>query len=248
MFHDYESYVAKFQNNGKTTDDTYTPRDVYEAVLQYVGEITDLTGKSILRPFYPGGDYENAEYPEDGVVIDNPPFSMFTEIVKFYSSLGIPFFLFGPGLTIMSVVAYCTVVIVSDQITFDNGAKVNCNFATNLMGDVAATTSVRLSRLLRQCPSQDAKVNLPKFQYPLEVVSASDFQTIARGDEDFSLLRSECLLIRKLGCGRKLFGNHLLTTSELGKAKEKAKEKAKNVQVLALSEKEKRICKYLRTC
>ena len=72
VFNDYESYVAKFQDSGpKTTDDTYTPRDVYEAVLNYVGTIYDLTDKVILRPFYPGGDYEHAEYPENGVVIDN---------------------------------------------------------------------------------------------------------------------------------------------------------------------------------
>ena len=25
VFHDYESFVAKFQNKEKTTDDTYTP-------------------------------------------------------------------------------------------------------------------------------------------------------------------------------------------------------------------------------
>lgn len=90
VFHDYESYVAKFTENPKTTDDTFTPRDVYEAVLKYVGEVVDLTGKQILRPFYPGGDYRNAEYPEDGIVIDNPPFSIFTEIVKFYTATGIP--------------------------------------------------------------------------------------------------------------------------------------------------------------
>ncbi len=61
VFHDYESYVAKFREGPKTTDDTYTPKDVYEAVLQYVGEVYDMTGKQVLRPFYPGGDYENAE-------------------------------------------------------------------------------------------------------------------------------------------------------------------------------------------
>jgi hypothetical protein len=75
VFHDYESYIAKFREQAKTTDDTYTPPDVYEAVVKYVGTIYDLTDKVILRPFYPGGDYRNAEYPEDGVVIDNPPFS-----------------------------------------------------------------------------------------------------------------------------------------------------------------------------
>ena len=83
VFHDYESYVAKFADKEKTTDDTYTPQDVYEAVVAYVDSIHPLAGKEVLRPFYPGGDYENADYPDDGVVIDNPPFSIFTQICKF---------------------------------------------------------------------------------------------------------------------------------------------------------------------
>lgn len=74
-----------------------------------------MEGKEILRPFYPGGDYEHAEYPEDGVVIDNPPFSMFTKICKFYSERRIPFFIFGPGLTIFSCLKYCSVVVVASQ-------------------------------------------------------------------------------------------------------------------------------------
>lgn len=86
VFRDYESFVAKFTDAAKTTDDCYTPQDVYEAVVRYVGTITDMSDKQILRPFYPGGDYLNAEYPENGVVIDNPPFSMFTKIVRFYTT------------------------------------------------------------------------------------------------------------------------------------------------------------------
>ena len=74
VFTDYDSFVAKFADSPKTTDDCFTPQDVYEAVVKYVGTVVDITGKVILRPFYPGGDYENAEYPENGVVIDNPPF------------------------------------------------------------------------------------------------------------------------------------------------------------------------------
>lgn len=44
VFHDYESYIAKFRDVEKTTDDTYTPRDVYEAVCQYVDETVGLAG------------------------------------------------------------------------------------------------------------------------------------------------------------------------------------------------------------
>ena len=29
IFHDYDSFVAKFKDNPKTTDDTFTPKDVY---------------------------------------------------------------------------------------------------------------------------------------------------------------------------------------------------------------------------
>ena len=221
VFHDYESFIAKFTENPKTTDECWTPRDVYDAVVQYVSEIYDMTDKVILRPFYPGGDYEHAEYPENGVVIDNPPFSMFTKICKFYVDMKIPFFLFGPGLTIMSIAKYCTAVFVKEQITFDNGAKVRCNFASNLYGDLICTTAIRLGQLLDKCPSQNQKVNLPTYVYPEELLSASDMQIIAKGKEDFAVHRSEAHVVRALDNGTKkgLFGDHLLLAAAKAAAK-----------------------------
>lgn len=52
---DYDGFVEKFKPK-KTTDDV-----------------------PIVRPFYPGGDYENYDYPEGCVVVDNPPFSIFAK-------------------------------------------------------------------------------------------------------------------------------------------------------------------------
>lgn len=248
VFHDYESYVAKFQNKEKTTDDTYTPRDVYEAVLEYVRSIYPMEGKEVLRPFYPGGDYRHAVYPDDGVVVDNPPFSIFTEICKFYSAARIPFFLFGPGLTIFSVLKYCSVVVINPQIEFDNGAKVQCNFATNLIGDTLVTTAPALGNLITQCKSQTPKANLPKYGFPPEVLSASDFQCIARGDEVFSIKKSEAMVIRDLDCFPKrcgLFGNHLLVSEAAAKAAAKAAEKAKNVIPVRLSPRERMLVERL---
>ena len=243
VFHDYESYIAKFQEKEKTTDDTYTPPDVFDAVVAYVRSIYPMDGKEILRPFYPGGDYRRAVYPDDGVVIDNPPFSLFTDICKFYSSAHIPFFVFGPGLTIFSVLRYCSAVIISPQITFENKAKVKCNFATNLIGDKLVTTAVSLGRAIEACKSQGEKVNLPKYRYPDEVLSVSKFQTIARGDEDFYVLRRDAEIISNLDCHPKasgLFGNHLLVCSCAGRAAERAAERAAAVQPIALSERERR--------
>ena len=45
VFNDYDSFIAKFSDNPKTTDDCYTPKDVYEAVVKWVGENYDLSGK-----------------------------------------------------------------------------------------------------------------------------------------------------------------------------------------------------------
>lgn len=249
VFHDYESYIAKFRDQAKTTDDTYTPPDVYEAVVKYVGTIYDLTDKEILRPFYPGGDYRNAEYPEDGVVIDNPPFSIFTEICKFYSANNIPFFLFGPGMTIGSVWKYCGTVIISDSITFTNGAIIRCNFATNLVPDMIAMTAPGLGAAISACKSQQTQAKLPKYKYPDNVLSISDLQTIARkGDAPFIVKRGESEIIRNLDCHPKkggLFGDHLLISTEKAKEKEKEKEKALGVISISLSPREKRIIERL---
>ena len=270
VFHDYESFVAKFKDNPKTTDDCYTPQDVWEAVAKYVGTITDLDGKEILRPFYPGGDYVNAEYPEDGVVIDNPPFSMFTKICKFYTENEIPFFLFGPGMSILSICKYCTAVIVSSQVEFSNGAKVRLNFATNLLGDTMVTTAVQLDKVLRDLPSQNIKKELPVYRYPDELLSASDFQIIAKGHEDFAIKRGEAVLVNNLDCHphRKngLFGAHMLVTKEAARkaevlknaareaaareaaAREAAarKDKAKNAIVIELSYREQKLVDSLQ--
>lgn len=208
IFNDYESYIKKFEGK-KTTDDTYTPHDVFEAVLQYVSEIYDLNGKQILRPFYPGCDYERAEYPADGVVIDNPPFSIFNKVVAFYAARKIPFFLFGPGMTILNVFKFCSVVIVSPAIRFENGANVRCNFATNLLETKQVTTSCRLSKLLKNCKSQQNSNSIKLYDYPDEVLSVSDLQTIANGEDDFTITEKETVIIESLN-GRKLFGPHLL--------------------------------------
>ena len=239
VFHDYESYVAKFQNNEKTTDDTYTPKDIYEAVLDYVRSIYPMEGKEVLRPFYPGGDYEHAEYPEDGVVIDNPPFSMFTKICKFYSERRIPFFIFGPGLTIFSCLRYCSVVVIAPQIKFSNGAKIHCNFATNLIGDTLVTISPELSKAIAACPSQPQKAKFAKYQYPKELLGVTDLQTMAKGNLPFSVSRDEAVLVCNLDNHPKksgLFGDHLLISKSAA-----VKAAAVKVIPITLSERERAI-------
>lgn len=97
----YKQFVDKFKPK-KTTDDCYTPEEVYNTVLAWVVQEYNINPDKIIRPFSPGGDYQNAKYLDGYVVVDNPPFSIFKEICNFYEERDIPFFLFSPHLTGLS--------------------------------------------------------------------------------------------------------------------------------------------------
>lgn len=87
----YEEFVEKFKPK-KTTDDCYTPPEIYEAIKDWACKEYDVDPDKIVRPFWPGGDYEAFEYPNECVVLDNPPFSILAKICTFYLERDIPFF------------------------------------------------------------------------------------------------------------------------------------------------------------
>lgn len=130
----YEEFVEKFKPK-LTTDDCFTPEPIYDIVSDFIEKEYHIKRKDFLRPFYPGGDYENFDY-SNGVVVDNPPFSIFSKIVRFYTEREIPFFLFAPYLTTFSALSKIkkipTFLIANAVITYENGAKVKTNFVTNL--------------------------------------------------------------------------------------------------------------------
>src|SRR5690554_1468155 len=135
LFDNYDAFVDKFEVKN-TTDDCYTPPEVYQVVLDYINEKYSLDGKEVIRPFYPGGDYQAIDYHNNMVVIDNPPFSMITQICRFYIERNIKFFLFCPHLTAFSSDIDCSYVIPFADIVYENKAKVKTAFATNLLGDI----------------------------------------------------------------------------------------------------------------
>ena len=96
-FEDYEGFVEKFKPK-LTTDDCYTPPLVYEAVADWAAKEYHVDKSCFVRPFYPGGDYVNYDYSGGKVVVDNPPFSILSQLVRFYCERGVPFLLFAPTL------------------------------------------------------------------------------------------------------------------------------------------------------
>ena len=123
---EYNKFVEKFKTK-KTTDDCYTPPNVYEAVSGWVEKEYGLERSKFVRPFYPGGDYERFIYPPDCIVVDNPPFSILSKIVRFYEYRGIKYFLFAPTLTLFTSKIACAIA-VGATVTYENGATVTTSF------------------------------------------------------------------------------------------------------------------------
>ena len=119
---DYRAFVDKFKPK-KTTDDCYTPDNVYKAVLDWVVNEYGIAAEDAVRPFWPGGDYERYEYPPDCVVVDNPPFSIIAEIVNNYNAAGIKYFLFAPYLTNFTAREKTSHIITGTNITYEIDAK-----------------------------------------------------------------------------------------------------------------------------
>lgn len=155
----YEEFVKKFKEK-KTTDDCYTPPEVYEKVKNWAVDHYGLHGREIVRPFYPGGDYEQYDYPENCIVLDNPPFSILSSICNFYMDRNIDFFLFAPGLTLFSTTAgRANYVPVRAQVIYENGAKVSTSFITN-MGKYKIETAPDLLKLLKKPKLKRGDVDL----------------------------------------------------------------------------------------
>ena len=132
----YESFVEKFKPK-LTTDDCYTPEEVYAVVLDWVkrNSVVHFGDAQVVRPFRPGGDYQ-AEAYDGRVVVDNPPFSILSSIIRWYTEQGVRFFLFAPALTLLSAripPGAITYVPASVEIEYHNGAKVSTSFVTNLL-------------------------------------------------------------------------------------------------------------------
>lgn len=221
---EYYNWLQKFEKRS-TSDDTFTPPAVYDVVLDYVNKhILNLDGLTVVRPFYPNGDYQAhaQNYHENTVVIDNPPFSLLAKIIDFYSTNSIKFFLFAPALTVFNSMRNrdYTAIIAPAKITYDNGAVVDTCFITNLLGDVRAITAPKLYNALKALEQQ--KPTLPKYQYPPNVLMVNDLNKLCRAGIEFGVGFDESVFISQLDSQKEhkktLFGGGLLISDN--KAKE----------------------------
>ena len=217
---EYKSFVDKFKRK-KTTDDCYTPENVYDAIAGWVAREYGLDPAHFVRPFWPGGDYRRERYQPEAVVVDNPPFSILAEIVAFYAETGRRFFLFAPTLTLFSSSSSCAALPCGVKITYKNGANVNTSFLTNLEPeDVQVRTVPELYQIVKRENDRNEKAatkELPKYNYPDEVLTAAAAYRLCKYGVAFTVRRGECLRIGAMDAqrpaGKSIFGSgYLLST------------------------------------
>ena len=239
----YDAFVEKFQQK-LTTDDCYTPKPVYDAVLKFVGTITKLDGRKVVRPFFPGGNYEDlSQYPKGCVVVDNPPFSMLSKICRFYCERGIQFFLFGPELTLFSATdCDLTYINCAGHIIYENGADVRTGFITNLIPDLRIWVCPELGSMIDEAQPKEDKTKRG-FVYPDNIVTAATLGKIAERDVELKIRKTSCEPIKESDSakeqGRSLYGGGFIM-SDRAAAERAAAERAAATR-LNLSDREKAI-------
>ena len=203
----YGEFTDKFKAK-LTTDDCYTPEAVYNAVRDWTVNEFGLEGREIVRPFWPGGDFETFDYPENCVVIDNPPFSIYVKILKFYTEEGIDFMLFGPTLTLFKRYD-CCYIVTNETVTYANGAKVNTSFVTSLdkVNRIRCDRSLKDAIAEAEQAGKTKKADLPVIKYPDCVVSSAILGKTSR--VDFRVRKDDCVWITHAG-GNQIFGNGFL--------------------------------------
>lgn len=251
----YGEFVEKFKPK-LTTDDCYTPTIVYDAIADWVAAEYKLDRSRFVRPFYPGGDYEAFDYSGGVVVVDNPPFSILAQIVKYYAAHSIPFFLFAPALTLFRYGDFCTVLACGAGVVYENGARVNTSFVTNLEpNEIRARSAPSLYQVVNaanRANLAETTRTLPKYVYPKSVITAAQLQQCSLHGTDFVIPRAESVRISGLDSQKpykkSIYGNGLLLSEKLTAVREKAvREKAdrEKATVWVLSEREQDIVKRL---
>jgi len=243
----YDEFVDKFKPK-LTTDDCYTPTEVYDIVRDFVNDqVAPLAGRKIIRPFFPGGNYEDlTQYPKGCVVLDNPPFSIYSKIVRFYLEHGIDFFLFGPSLTLLVANADVCFVVANIPVVYENGAVVSTGFVTNMVPGLRIWVEWTMREKVIE--AQKSSNEQEKYNLPDQVVTSARLGKICARNVELKIDAKDCKYVHDLDgmkeIGKGLYGggfllNSAATAAAVAAATAAASEKEANT--IELSDRERAI-------
>ena len=198
----YDEFVNKFKPK-LTTDDCYTPPKIYSVILEWVKKYYGVNER-IIRPFNPNDDYKKYDY-SDAVVVDNPPFSILAEIIDYYLDNDVKFFLFAPSLTCFTYLAKnrkVCILPIHVNITYENGARVNTGFITNLENN-AININSELYKLIKNCYEDKSQ---RKINHSCDYICIGNCNKLAKLGIDFKIKSFKEFVRKKdnyeiFGCG-----------------------------------------------
>lgn len=189
-----------------------------------------MGGRTIVRPFWPGGDFENFDYPADCVVIDNPPFSIMAKVVKFYAEHNIDYFLFAPHFTCIGIRPANSRICVGVPVTYENGAIVSTSFVSS-KGPLIRSAP-ELYRILDEANAANIKAKKapprPVYTYPDNVMTSSAVALFSKYGIEY---REDIgVFVRAMdaqrGAGKTIFGAGYIVPEEAARKAQEAVRKA----------------------
>lgn len=205
---DYNGFLERHTKevSGKSTDELYTPPEVYEVVLKWVQDnCPSIKGKRIMRPFRPGGDYKAEDY-DGAVVIDNPPFFIEHLIIRWYVDHGVHFFLFCPALTLFrgsTILDQLTFVAAYARVEYYHNETVKAiiptSFVTNMpdLADYQMMSAPELRTAIMQAQGKQETTAKPaKTEYHPNLVTPYRLSTLAEVGIHMRIRREETLYWR----------------------------------------------------
>ena len=179
----YDEFVNKYKPK-LTTDDCYTPPEIYSVILDWVKKYYGVNER-IIRPFNPNDDYKKYDY-SNAVVVDNPPFSILAEIIDYYLDNNVKFFLFAPSLTCFTYLGKnrkICILPIHVTITYENGARVNTGFVTNLENN-AININSELYKLIKNCHEDKSR---RKVKHSCDYICIGNCNKLAKRGIDFKI-------------------------------------------------------------
>ena len=170
---------------------------------------------------------------------------------RFCEQKQVKFFLFAPTLTLFATAKDKDVgrLVVNVAVTYENGANVNTSFITNL--EKGVRSAPELYKIIKKANDENLKSmrkELPKYSYPLEVVTAPQLGIYSRLGIEFGFSTDESINIACLDkqkeAGKAIYGSGYLISENKRAERERAeRERAERWE---LSEREKRIIATLK--
>lgn len=187
----YEDFVNKFKRV-KSSDETYTSENIKRLLAEYVEQNFHIPMAKQREIFTLEKDYRLEKIEKDEAVVDNPPFSILSEIVAYFLEKKIRFFLHAPTLTSLNLFrkknGFC-VIFTGQEIVYENGARIAVCFVTNLISGKTVFLDPDLGKAIKAAKTQ--KKQKPSRLFPNDFFTGAKLNRMAAHGERGFMKSSE---------------------------------------------------------